>query len=150
MLQLDLEPLQLCWLVEWLMHIWGLDCPEINPVPVAYQRLNGSWVCAAGYAGSVQAPTKSEVTKTITGIEQILWSHLQPIVNDVPQSHRKYIINQICLSKTSKLPRCPVAPLPCRWIATSAATALRNRAWKDATRRTQQQQRNTTVFHDQN
>ena len=34
---------------------WGLDCPEINPVPVAYQRVNGSWVCAAGYAGSVQA-----------------------------------------------------------------------------------------------
>ena len=33
----------------------GLDCPEVNPVPVAYQRMNGSWVCAAGYAGSVQA-----------------------------------------------------------------------------------------------
>ena len=38
-----------------LMTIRGLDCPEVNPVPVAYQRMNGSWVCAAGYAGSVQA-----------------------------------------------------------------------------------------------
>lgn len=38
-----------------VFSIRGLDCPEVNPVPVAYQRMNGSWVCAAGYAGSVQA-----------------------------------------------------------------------------------------------
>ncbi|CAL1156349.1 unnamed protein product [Cladocopium goreaui] len=40
--------------MSWTLPSCRLDCPEINPVPVAYQRLNGSWVCAAGYAGSVQ------------------------------------------------------------------------------------------------
>lgn len=117
MLQLDLDFLQLCWLIGWMVDVlWGLDCPEINPVPVAYQRLNGSWVCAAGYAGSVQVPNLPVVNGFSPSAS-----------NDVPQS--------ICLSKVIRFV-CQHQRHVARWIATSAATALRNRAWKDATRRT--------------
>ncbi|CAK9042122.1 Hypothetical protein (Fragment) [Durusdinium trenchii] len=42
-------------MMTWTLPKCRLDCPEVSPVPIAYQRVNASWVCAPGYAGTVQA-----------------------------------------------------------------------------------------------
>ncbi|CAK9038819.1 unnamed protein product [Durusdinium trenchii] len=41
-------------MMTWTLPKCRLDCPEVSPVPIAYQRVNASWVCAPGYAGTVQ------------------------------------------------------------------------------------------------
>ncbi|CAE6938167.1 unnamed protein product, partial [Symbiodinium sp. KB8] len=41
-------------MMTWTLPECRLDCPEINPIPIAYERLNGTWVCAENFAGTVQ------------------------------------------------------------------------------------------------